>query len=182
MGIVGKENATKKGIWMSTFEQILEHVDFVDKVIDIVKLDIEVGEYDIMKEMDLDYWCKYVKQFYVENHPPEPDRKGVASKWVRVVRRLEKCFSLFHRDTRFFRDFTGMYGTVLAEFQPPPHNYKVNLNEYRDELDLVDYMVTFGELYFLNRNFLVNEWYFFKLIIWFNYFCVHIFFYIKKYF
>ena len=154
MGIVGKESIkdeNKAGHWMTTFDQILNYTKLYGKIIDIVKMDVERSEYVVMQELDIDYWCKYVKQFLVETHPPE-SRVGVSMQWLKIMRRLEKCFLLFHRDTRFSRENTVAYGNIQSDFQPP-RAYKVDLNEYRDENDLIDYMVAFGELYFVNSNF-----------------------------
>jgi hypothetical protein len=129
---------------MTTFDQVLHYVQVVDRVLDIVKIDIEYGEFDIIRELDIDYWCKYVKQFLVETHLHQ-ERRGASAKWLAVLRRLETCFSLFRRDTRFFSSY-------LAEFQEP-RTYKIDVNLFDDEIDLTNYMTTFGELYFVNRNF-----------------------------
>ena len=149
----GVKSENKKGEWMATFEQILKYVELNDRVVDVVKIDIESAEYGVLNELDIGYWCEYVKQFYVETHPSEP-RNGIAKNWLPLLRKLEKCFLLFHRDTRFFAIGDYYYGgNIQSEFQPP-RPYKVDLNMFIDETDLIDYMVVFGELYFLNKNFL----------------------------
>ena len=160
IGLVGDiksvKNVNKIG-WMARLDHILNYVQLENKVIDIFKLDIENGEWEFLMNVNVDYLCKYVKQFMLETHTPEvvPDVKSVPLKEaLKIMRKLEKCFLLFHRDTRFYKDGkAGKYGFWKTEFQEPIE-YQIPLKEYRDELQIIDFMVTYGELYFINKNFL----------------------------
>jgi predicted small secreted protein len=123
-----------------------------NKIIDIMKIDIEGGEIEIIKKLDMNYACKYIKQFVFETHfnyETSGGKNGFDS-----LRKLETCFSLFHRDTRFFKGDT--YGSTghMTEFQNPKSNFKINLDHFNNELDLANYLFTTGELYFINRNFI----------------------------
>ena len=162
IGLVGDlksiKNVNQIG-WMARLDHILNYVQLENKVIDIFKLDIENGEWEFLLNVNVDYLCKYVKQFMLETHTPEvvPDVKSVPLKEaLKIMRKLEKCFLLFHRDTRFYKDGkAGKYGFWKTEFQEPIE-YQIPLKEYRDELQIIDFMVTYGELYFINKNFLKN--------------------------
>ena len=101
MGIVGDEKAVKlrkKIGWMATLTDILAMTSLVNQTIDILKIDIEGGEASIIFNLDMDYACKYFKQFAFETHPPKLGKYP-----FQLLSKLEKCFSLFHRDTRFFK-------------------------------------------------------------------------------
>ena len=43
----------------------------------------------------------------------------------------------------------------MTEFQYPEGGFKLELKNYKTEIDLINYMLCYGELYFVNRNFLV---------------------------
>jgi len=160
IGLVGDlksvKNENKIG-WMARLDQILNYTQLSNKVIDIFKVDIDNGEWDFLSYVNVDYLCKYVKQIMFETHTPEivPDVKSVPLKEaLKLMRSLEKCFLLFHRDTRFYKEGkAGKYGFWKTEFQEPIE-YKIPLNEFKNELEIIDFMVTYGELYFVNKNFL----------------------------
>ena len=108
----------------------------------------------------MDYLCKHVKQIAIETHPKYAlfsksikIPPGVNFEYVKQLRKLEKCFLLFHRDTRFFSESLFVHGFLKTEFQEPK-NFAIDLKNYRDENDLIDYLVTFGEMSFINANFL----------------------------
>jgi hypothetical protein len=160
IGLVGDLKSVKNENqigWMARLDQILNYTELNNKVIDIFKMDIENGEWDFFLNLNVDYLCKYVKQFVLETHTPEivPNVKSVKLKEaLKLMRDLEKCFLLFHRDTRFFKEGKiGKYGFWKTEFQEPKE-YKIPLIEYKDELHIIDFMVTYGELYFVNKEFL----------------------------
>ena len=121
-------------------------------------MDIENGEWEFLLNVNVDYLCKYVKQFMLETHTPEinPNVFNVNFQGaLKLLRTLEQCFLLFHRDTRFYRDaMVGKYGFWKTEFQEPIV-HKIDLKEWKSELEIIDFMVTYGELYFINKNFLV---------------------------
>ena len=122
-------------------------------------MDIENGEWEFLVNLDVDYMCKYVKQFMLETHTPQVNPNVFnlnLEQALRVMRKLERCFLLYHRDTRFYRDFgQGTYAVWKTEFQEPI-TYKIDLNEFKSELKIIDFMVTYGELYFVNKEFLKN--------------------------
>ena len=89
-----------------------------------------------------DLLCKYVKQMAVETH-----------SWLynhtinyQVISRLEKCFRLYRRDQRFYETL------AQTEWQMPMFN--LNLKKFKDEIELAKWLFTYGELYFVNINFL----------------------------
>ena len=134
---------------LASFSQILEYVNLKDKVIDVIKMDIEGYEWKFLNEITMDYMCANVKQFMLETHTdtfyPNIDLVGMVEH-VRLMRKLEKCFRLFRRDMRFFAE------DWKPEFQPPV-TFNLSIALFKSEQQLIDYMVTYGELYFLNINF-----------------------------
>ncbi len=160
IGLVGDlksvKNENKIG-WMARLDQILNYTELNNKIIDIFKMDIENGEWEFLLNVNVDYLCKYVKQFMLETHTPEINLNVFnvpLEGALKLMRSLEKCFLLFHRDTRFYKDGkVGKYGFWKTEFQEPIE-YKIPLNEFKNELEIIDFMVTYGELYFVNKNYL----------------------------
>lgn len=70
------------------------------------------------------------------------------------MRRLEKRFRLFTRFTRIYQEFkNGPYSFLKKEFQEPK-TYNLALKDFKDDLDIIDFLVTFGELYSVNERFL----------------------------
>ena len=64
---------------------------------------------------------------------------------------LDSCFLLYHRDSRLFdhkNHVSKLYDDSKRE------EILVNLVDFKNEEDLIDYILTFGRLYFLNKNFL----------------------------
>ena len=67
--------------------------------------------------------------------------------------KLEECFILFHRHTRFFMgDKYNSTNGHLSEFQQG--FYMLNLGLFKSEINLAEFMFVNGEFYFLNVNFL----------------------------
>jgi hypothetical protein len=140
---------------LATFDEILDYTKLRDQLVDIIKMDIEYAEWNVLKTIDIDYLCTFVKQFLIETHPSGwKSVPGTNTNYLKLLQNLEKCFLLFHRDTRFFFEKTGRYGFPKTEFQEP-RTYKIDLNDFKDEKDMIDYLVTFGELYYVNEKFLV---------------------------
>jgi hypothetical protein len=155
IGITGNESVANKNKigWLTTFDEILNYLKLTNQVIDVLKMDIEEAEWITLKSIDIDYLCKYVKQFLIESHISRISPK-ISKEYLILLRKLEKCFLLFHRDTRFFQESGwSPYGFQKTEFQEPK-SYRMDLNQYHDETDIIDFVVTFGELYFVNENFL----------------------------
>lgn len=133
---------------MKSFGSILEYTNLSGKVIDVLKLDTEGAEWDFLEDMMLtptehpNLLCKFVKQLVFEAHP-----------WLNshaynyhLVRSLECCFRLFRRDHRFFVELEKTEWQ-LDEFQ-------LDLSLFKDEIDLAHFLFTYGELYFINLNYL----------------------------
>ena len=72
-----------------------------NKVVDVFKMDIEGGEIDVLQNLNIDYACLYFKQFMLETHT----RSLTDTFFHTILRKLEPCFVLFHRDTRFLNKF-----------------------------------------------------------------------------
>ena len=113
-------------------------------------MDIEGAEWSIFKTIDIDYACAYFKQFYFETHPRNVPKMNFAK--YELIKRLEKCFMLFHRETRFYSTFVRTEYGILTEFQRP---VKLDLLRFgANEKEVIWYMLSIGELYFVNKNFL----------------------------
>ena len=132
---------------IKSLDEILDYTKLKNKVIDYFKMDIEHAEWEFLSDFDIDYACKYFKQFAIETHPICP------SEALMLLRKLEKCFWLYRRDTRFYRNDIHKYGAVETEFQNHK-TFSLSLEWFEDEIKLIDYMISMGELYFVNRNFL----------------------------
>jgi hypothetical protein len=151
LGITGKKAnrdlSSLKLKEMIDFEQVLDLTNTRNKVVDVFKMDIEDGEISVLETIDMDYLCKYVKQFVLETHLNMPRQ---------LLYKVEKCFYLFHRDTRFFQ--TSHQGPTghLTEWQKPG-GHSINVQKFLNELDLASFMFTTGELYFVNLNFVQSE-------------------------
>ena len=100
---------------MKSLNEILEYTQLRNKVIDIFKIDIEHNEWEVLMDLDCDYACKYFKQFALETHPSAIYVSPVDS--LKHLRILEKCFLLFHRDTRYFFNSIIRNGVVENKFQ-----------------------------------------------------------------
>lgn len=125
-------------------ETILEMTNLKNKIIDVVKMDVEGAEKSFMENLDMEYACRYFKQLLFETH-----HNFIFKDLVK----LEKCFRLFRRDTRFHS--SNLHGPTghLTEFQYPKE-WNLNLKMFKNEIDLAEYMFLSGELYFININFL----------------------------
>jgi hypothetical protein len=70
-----------------------------------------------------------------------------------LLGKLEKCFYMFHRDTRFYmQEEAGPTGWII-EFQNPK-GFLLEVTKFKNELEIAEYMFNMGELYFVNLNFL----------------------------
>lgn len=116
-----------------------------NQVIDIFKMDIEGPEKQMFESLDMSYACKYFKQMVFETH--------MNFKFQDLVK-LEECFFLYRRDTRFFElplPYSDKLG-YLSEFQAPD-GFKLDLKKYKNEIYLSEFMFVNGEFYFANENF-----------------------------
>jgi FkbM family methyltransferase len=131
---------------MLDFESMLELTNMENKIIDILKIDIEGGEKNVLRTLNMSYACKFVKQLLVETH---------ANFRFKELVKLEECFYLFHRDTRFFLDeiTTSKWG-FITEFHNP-NGFKLELKPFKNEMNLAEFMFVTGELYFVNINFVM---------------------------
>ena len=147
MGITNSErikNINKIG-WLDTYPNILNYLNLNGKIIDIFKIDAEGAEYEsipYIMNTNPDLLCKYVKQIAIETH-----------SWLynhtfnyQVIQRLELCFRIYKRDQRFYETM------VLTEWQVD--GFKLELKKFQNEIELAKWLFTYGELYFVNINFL----------------------------
>ena len=157
IGLTGiKDTSKEKGKigWIATIAEILEYTGLTNKVIDILKMDIEGSEWKFLINFDVNYACQYIKQFMLETHVQPDGKRDQSFDQLKELRKFEKCFSLFHRDTRFFQHSNwGQYGFTESEFQLHK-GYKLDLSNFENDLELLYFTFTFGELYFVNVNFL----------------------------
>jgi len=105
IGVTGsKQNARDQNKigGFETLDNIITLTNLKNKIIDVFKMDIEKGEINVLENLDMDYACKYFKQFVLETHPLSPNE--IFSRYTYILlQKLHKCFLLFHRDTRFFK-------------------------------------------------------------------------------
>ena len=139
------------------FGELLKYTELENETIDVLKMDIEGAEQSFLAHLNMSYACKYIKQYVLETHPPAGHSKenfkyedGLYS----LMRKLEECFLLFHRDTRFFiGDKHGTPTGHVTEFQNN-EGYLLQLKYFENEINLAQFMFNYGELYFVNKNFL----------------------------
>ena len=152
IGVVGSLNRINKPKQiggMNTLENIIEMTGLKNKIVDVFKMDIERGEVDVLENFDIDYACKYYKQFMLEAHP----ESNLDTYMYKLLIKLDKCFLLFHRDTRFFKgDSWGETGHK-TEYQNP-NGWLLNIKDYKNEVNLATFILSMGELYFVNENFI----------------------------
>ena len=155
VGIEGYRNLTKnekKIEWLATLDQILDITKQRNKIIDVFKMDVEGAEEGFLETLDMNYACKYFKQFVLETHFYSNQKYKIWASY-RLLKKLEICFSLFHRDTRFFIHDTWGETGHMTEFQNP-NEFKLEIKDFESELELALKMFINGELYFINKNFL----------------------------
>jgi hypothetical protein len=114
-------------------------------------MDIEGSEWSVFTQMDMDYACKYFKQILFESHP---QKRGSMSmiQTLELLHKLDKCFLLFRRDTRFYSDYTLTKFGKLTEFQ---RDVPVVVRNYgKDGIELAAWLFSMGQFYFVNKNFL----------------------------
>lgn len=148
LGITNAERIrdVKKIGWLDTYEDILNYLGLVNKTIDVFKLDVEGAEWEsipYIMSTKPELLCKYVKQMAIETH-----------SWLythpsnyKVLKSLEVCFRLYRRDQRFY-----ISNGDKTEWQMP--DFSLPLNKFKDEVDLARFLFLYGELYFINKNFL----------------------------
>lgn len=139
-------NKNKIG-WIDTLENIIEMTGFKDKVIDVFKMDIESGEINVLEEFNIDYACKYYKQFVLETHAA-----SLTQNLHDLMLKLDKCFSLFHRDSRLIGP--NYSGEVVLDVAKTGFN--INLQHFVNEINLANFLISTGELYFINENFRIE--------------------------
>jgi hypothetical protein len=101
----------------------------------------------IDKQIDVDYACKYFKQVLVETRSP-----NVQQIWAEL-RRLEKCFLLFLRHTRFYLGYEFANTGHMTEFQAKSE-FTFKTSFFRDEIFTINYLFSIGELHFVNKSYL----------------------------
>jgi hypothetical protein len=127
------------------FDEIVYYLDLPYKVVDILKINIGSNEWDAINSFDMNYLCQFVKQILIETHyDSRTIVPGLSKYYMEILRTFEKCFLLFHRESRF-----------LHYLQDGEINFiKNGLYEFNDDADIFEFMITFGNSYFVNANFL----------------------------
>lgn len=146
-GVVGmKSKARNPNLsgGLDTLENLIEKTQLKNKVIDVFKMDIEGGEKNVLEYLDMDYACKYFKQFILETHALNLTDNLI----YELLGKLEKCFSLFHRDSRLIGpNYDGQYVRGKS-------SVKIDLAHFENEINLSKFLFSIGELYFVNENFI----------------------------
>ena len=139
------------------FDELLKYINLENEIVDVLKMDIEGAEKSFLAHLNMSYACKYIKQFVLETHPPADitkDNIKYESVLYLLMRKLEECFLLFHRNTRFFiGDRHGTPTGHMTEFQNND-GFLLQLKSFKNEINLAQFMFNYGELYFINKNFL----------------------------
>ena len=161
VGIDGDSLLNHKNIKLGeslNFEEILKYVKLENRIIDILKMDIEGYEKQFLDNLNMNYACKYIKQFVLETHPPEGHTKDnikYDENLFKLMLKLEDCFLLYHRNTRFFiGDKHGTPTGHITEFQNEDEGFLLQVKYFKNEINLANFMFFYGELYFINKNFL----------------------------
>ena len=161
VGIDGDSSLQYKNVKMGemlNFHETLKYVNLEENIIDILKMDIEGYEKPFLDKLNMNYACKYIKQFVLETHPPEGHAKDTIKydeDFYKIMRKLEQCFLLYHRNTRFFiGDKIDTPTGHITEFQNEDEGYLLQLKHFKNEINLANFMFFYGELYFINQNFL----------------------------
>lgn len=122
---------------------LIQLANLENKVIDVVKMDIEGDEKGVLMDLDMEYACEYFKQLLFETH---------GNFRFEDLVKLEECFFMFHRTTRFF--INDVFNTPTGhrtEFQQD--GFMLNLTRFGNEISLAEFMFVNGELYFVNKKF-----------------------------
>jgi hypothetical protein len=137
---------------LGKFDEIVYYLDLSNKVVDVLKINIGSGEWDAMNSLDMDYLCQYVKQLLIETHyDSRTILPGRFKHYMKILRRLEKCFLLFHRESRFLH---YLQDGEINFFTNGLKATNYDLKEFNDDTDIFEFMITFGDSYFVNSNFL----------------------------
>ena len=139
------------------FDEILKFIEMENEIIDVLKMDVEGPEKSFLANLNMSYACKYIKQYVFETHPPighTVENFQYEEDLYPLMRKLEECFLLFHRNTRFFiGDKHGTPTGQMTEFQNE-EGFLLQLKYFGNEINLAQFMFNYGELYFVNKNFL----------------------------
>lgn len=142
---------------MVSLEEIISEFKLENQTIDVLKMDIEGGEFDVFKQLNIDYVCKYVKQITIETHPSNPNIPTYKLyENFKSLARIEACFLLFYRHTRFYMK-EGPIPTGWASEWEVDGGFQLDIKKFANEIDIASYMYLYGELSFVNRNYLKNK-------------------------
>jgi len=141
------KNEDKIG-WLTSFPEILKLIELEDEPIDLIRMDIDGVEWKFLDSLSMEYACRFVKQLVLVTHPVK-DLKTHDS--IVALKKLEKCFRLFHRKSRFFDK--GVSLTPEKKAPRAPYVEK-EVSVFDNELSLVNYLFAYGQLSFVNKNFL----------------------------
>ena len=150
LGIYDRQmNFNKKG-WVDTYANILEYLNLNGEIIDMIKMDIQNAEYAVLKQImdtDSNLLCKYVKQMVVETHETHKGNEFDHASAFMLLQRLELCFRLYRRDQTIAFSSSSNSGLMLKKMDE-------KFRKFKNEVDFAKWLFTFGELYFVNVNFL----------------------------
>jgi hypothetical protein len=90
----------------------------------------------------------------LETHAPgprPPEKEPI--KYLSILMKLDKCFSLFYRHTRFFIKEGPSAKGWDSEWQIDG-GFSLDIKRFKNELEIAAFMFTYGELYFVNERFI----------------------------
>ncbi len=150
--------------WLDSFPNIIDFIGMSNKTIDLLKLDIAGVEWEFLRTLDIEYACKNIKQLIVDTHPLVKEKR---TKHLGLIKKLEKCFLLFHRSSIFLQKdlvaeraeeekrLLNVKGQRMGTKPVDSKSHKLHeLTLYDNEIDIINHLFLYGRLYFVNKHFL----------------------------
>ena len=135
---------------LDSLKNLLSYLSLDNVLIDYFKLDLNHKglEFDVMTHImdeNMNLLCNNVKQI---GAVLSPYKHNITHNY-KVIKRLEKCFRLFRRDQHFF------FSYKKTEWQlAKSTGYEIDLQNFKNDIELAKVLFTYGKLYFVNMKFL----------------------------
>jgi len=106
----------------------------------LLKMDVEGAEPDVLANFDMNYSCKYIKQFVLETH---------VKNWfnLQFAKEIRKMFS-------FISKWFSIYCTSVWWWSFFEQKFYIRHSKLISEINLSNFLFSIcSELYFINENF-----------------------------